>query len=270
MSAPLFHLDGVSFAHPGRPVLDAVDLLLDPGERVALIGGNGSGKTTLLHLLVGLLTPSAGNLEAFGEIRRGDEDFHDVRAKAGLVFQDPDDQLFCPTVLEDVAFGPLNLGKSRTEAIATAEKALADFELEDFAERVTHRLSGGEKRLVSLAAVLAMEPEVLLLDEPTNGLDAAAAERLTRLLTDLPQAMIFVSHDRRFVEALATRALHLEDGKLAEAAVHAHPHVHLHSHLHVHAPGMADHSHDDGAPPHEDHSHDGPGHAAEHGENPEN
>ena len=266
MNAPLFRMSGVSFAHPGRQVLDGVDLHLHAGERVALVGGNGSGKTTLLHILVGLLTPSAGTLEAFGKPRRAEQDFHDVRSRAGLVFQDPDDQLFCPTVMEDVAFGPLNLGKTRDEAVVIAGKALADLGLDGFAERITHRLSGGEKRLVSLAAVMAMEPEVLLLDEPTNGLDAAAAERLTRLLCDLPQAMIFVSHDRRFVETLATRALHLENGRLAEAEVHAHPHVHVHSHLHVHAPGMADHSHDGETPPHEDHSHDGPGHAAEHGE----
>jgi len=257
MSDAFFRLRGLTFAYlgSGRTVLDGVDFDLAPGERVALVGGNGAGKTTLLHLMVGLALPAAGTVEAFGKVREAEADFWDVRARAGLLFQDPDDQLFCPTVIEDVAFGPLNLGKSRHEAVAIARRTLAALALEDFADRITHRLSGGEKRLVSLAAVLAMSPDVLLLDEPTNALDAAAAERLTAHLQALPQAMLFVSHDRAFIEQLATRAVHLEDGKLSAAEIHAHPHTHVHSHFHVHAPGMADHSHDASAPAHPDHEH---------------
>ncbi len=257
MTEMFYRLRGIGFAYSGQTVLDGLDLDLASGERVALIGGNGSGKTTLLHLMVGLTLPDAGTVEAFGAERRAESDFHDVRARAGLLFQDPDDQLFCPTVIEDVAFGPLNLGKDRDEAVETAGLTLSALGMADFADRITHRLSGGEKRMVSLAAVLAMSPDVLLLDEPTNALDAAAVRRLTEHLKDLPQAMLFVSHDRAFIEELATRAVHLRNGHLHEAAIHAHPHTHVHSHVHVHAPGMANHSHDDRPPEHPDHEHEG-------------
>jgi cobalt/nickel transport system ATP-binding protein len=183
-------------------------------------------------------------------------DFHEVRARAGLLFQDSDDQLFCPTVLEDVAFGPLNLGRTTEEARTDALRTLAALGLSGFEERVTHRLSAGEKRLVALATVLAMNPRVLLLDEPTNGLDEATETRLTELLAGMPQAMLIVSHDRRFLERLATRAVVLAEGRLAQAQIHRHPHSHSHSHLHIHVPGEAV-EHGAGAPLHGDH------HAAE-------
>ncbi len=255
MNEPLFELHDISFAYTDRQVLSGLDFTLAPGERVALVGGNGVGKSTLLHLLVGLHFPQAGTLTAFGKARRAEADFHDVRGRAGLLFQDPDDQLFCPSVLEDVAFGPLNLGKSRHEAVEIAQTTLAELGLEDFAPRITHKLSGGEKRMVSLATVLAMGPDVLLLDEPTGGLDEPSATRLTQHLLALPQAMLFVSHERAFVESVATRAVQLVDGRLSLAEIHAHPHTHIHSHVHVHAPGMADHSHE--TPAHQDHEHKG-------------
>ncbi len=224
-SAPLMALRHVTFGYPGgRRILDAVDLDLHPGERVAIVGANGAGKTTLLHLLVGLRKPLAGTISAFGQERRREADFHPVRARAGLLFQDPDDQLFCPTVIEDVAFGPLNLGKGRREALAIAERTLLAIGLEGFGPRITHKLSGGEKRLVSLAAVLAMQPEILLLDEPTNGLDSKAEARLVALLQRLPQAMLIVSHDPGLVRRLAGRAVVLNNGRLEEASLHTHPH----------------------------------------------
>lgn len=217
MTSPLFFLDGLRFAYPsGRTVLDGADFSLRAGERVALLGDNGSGKTTLLHLMVGLLTPQGGRVVAFGQERRREADFFGVRARAGLLFQDPDDQLFCPTVDEDVAFGPLNLGKSRAEAAALAEAALERVGMAGFGARVTHTLSGGQKRLVTLAAVLAMEPEVLLLDEPSNALDAGARGRLMAVLSSLPQAMVLVSHDGGLVDRLATRRVTLEHGRLLE------------------------------------------------------
>ncbi len=217
---PLLAFRGVSFAYPGRPgeaaraVLDGVDLALQPGDRVALVGPNGSGKTTLLHLAVGLLKPSAGEIEAFGEVRRTEKDFREVRGRAGLLFQDPEDQLFSPTVAEDVAFGPLNLGKSRDEALAATAETLASLDLEGYEERITHHLSYGEKRLVALASVLAMRPEVLLLDEPTDGLDEHYAGRLTEILGGLEQAMLVVSHDRAFLGRVTSRALLLSSGRL--------------------------------------------------------
>ncbi|WP_051340138.1 energy-coupling factor ABC transporter ATP-binding protein [Azospirillum halopraeferens] len=216
-AAALFRLEGVSFAYdPARPVLRGADFRLHAGERVALVGPNGAGKTTLFHLMVGLLRPSAGTVEAFGAVRVREKDFHGVRLRAGLLFQDSDDQLFCPTVVEDVAFGPLNRGLAPRMARARALETLAALGLEGFADRVTHRLSGGEKRLVALATVLAMEPEVLLLDEPTNALDAATAERLTSVLESLPQAMVVIAHDEALLARITRRRVRLEAGRLVE------------------------------------------------------
>jgi len=213
----LFRLSEVGFGfEPGRRVLEQVSLQLGPGERLALSGAIGSGKTTLLHLMVGLLHPATGTIEAFGTIRRCEADFREVRRRAGLLFQDSDDQLFCPTVAEDIAFGPLNLGASRAEARRVVDETLDRLGLAGFAHRVTPTLSGGEKRLVALATILAMRPDVLLLDEPTTGLDAATEARLTEILTALPQAMVIISHDQRCVERLATRRLWLQGGRLEE------------------------------------------------------
>lgn len=213
----LISLERVAHAFdPARPLLNGVDFALDTGERVALLGDNGSGKTTLLHIMVGLIRPKSGEVHAFGRPRRSEADFVEVRAKAGLLFQDADDQLFCPTVAEDVAFGPLNLGKSKAEARAIVHATLERLGLAHLEERVTHKLSGGQKRLVSLAAVLAMEPEILLLDEPTNALDQPSRQRLLEILASLPQAMVIVSHDQDVVERLATRRVMLEDGVLVQ------------------------------------------------------
>ena len=229
---PLIAVSGLAIGYAGREVIAQADLKLHAGERLALLGDNGAGKSTLLQALVGLLPSTRGTIEAFGKARRTEADFREVRLKAGLVFQDPDDQLFCPTVIEDVAFGPLNLGQSMAEAKATAMAVLDRLGLAGFADRVTHRLSGGEKRLISIAAVLAMEPEVLLLDEPTTGLDRAAYERLCQLLLDLPQAMIVVSHDPVFLARLANRGLLLRDGRTHAGTLHTHDHLHSHAHFH--------------------------------------
>ncbi len=254
MTDPLLELTGVHCGYAERLVLRGVDLSLGAGERVALTGPNGSGKTTLLQLLVGLTRPSAGLVRAFGQPRRAEADFQEVRARVGLLFQDSDDQLFCPTVLEDVTFGPLNLGRTPAQARADAAGALNALGLADFADRVTHRLSGGEKRLVALATILSMHPAVLLLDEPTNGLDEATEERLISHLAGLPQAMLIVSHNRRVLERLASRAVVLADGRLAEGTLHRHPHTHQHAHLHVHFPGeTADHGDPTTAPIHGEH-----------------
>ena len=229
---PLFELDAVTVERAGRVVLDRVSLTLQPGERLALAGANGAGKTTLLRTLVGLERPKSGRLVAFGAERRAERDFREVRARAGLLFQDPDDQLFSPTVIEDVAFGPLNLGLSPKEATARAETTLNRLGLMSLAHRITHHLSGGEKRLVSLAAVLAMEPEALLLDEPTNALDGAHLARLTDILCGLDVAMVVVSHDYALLEALTDRAVLMKNGRLVPASLHRHAHAHDHVHIH--------------------------------------
>jgi cobalt/nickel transport system ATP-binding protein len=168
-----------------------------------------------LQLIVGLLRPTRGHIEAFGKERRAEADFHEVRRRVGLLFQDADDQLFCPTVAEDVAFGPLNLGKPRDEVRRIVASTLDSLGLAGYEHRITYHLSGGEKRLVALATVLAMQPDVLLLDEPNGELDDAATERLVDILTGLPQAMVVVSHSREFWQRVTTSAVELREGKVA-------------------------------------------------------
>ncbi len=215
MTPALISLQNITFSYgAGRPVLRDLDLELRAGDRLALLGANGSGKTTLLHLIVGLLKPQAGTVVAFGRARRQEPDFQEVRRRAGLLFQDPDDQLFCPTVEEDVAFGPLNMGLPPTAVRRRVRETLDQLGLTGFETRITYKLSGGEKRLVSLATVLAMEPEVLLLDEPSAGLDPETRRRLIEVLGRLPQALLVVSHDREFLAAVTQRALRLEHGRI--------------------------------------------------------
>ncbi len=234
MMQPLLSLEQLNYDIADRRLLKDINFKLHEGERVVLLGDNGAGKTTLLEIMVGLNVPASGRIVAFGEPRHCERDFRDVRARAGLLFQDSDNQLFCPTVLEDVAFGPLNLGRSGPEALAIARRTLTELGIADFADQVTHKLSGGQKRLVALATVLAMEPDVLLLDEPTTGLDKATQQRLTEYLLGLPLAMVFISHDTEFVERVANRAVVLKNGRLVNSVLHRHPHVHAHSHVHAH------------------------------------
>lgn len=219
MNEPLIHFHDVDFSYsPDRPVLAQCNFRLEPGQRLALLGANGSGKTTLLHLMVGLVRPSHGRIEAFGKPRVVEADFHEVRRRVGLLFQDADDQLFCPTVAEDVAFGPLNLGNSRSEVRRIVSQTLDSLGLNGYEHRITYRLSGGEKRLVALATVLAMQPEVLLLDEPTSGLDEEAVERLIRVLAGLPHAMLVASHHCGFRQAVTTSAVRLSSGRVVSGA----------------------------------------------------
>ncbi len=210
---PLIRLSNIHFAYPSAPaVLEGVDFALAPGERVGLVGANGSGKSTLLHLIVGLLTPTAGSIEAFGAEVSGEPDFVSVRRRVQLMFQDADDQLFCPTVAEDIAFGPINLGHSPDQAHVIVHQTLDVVGLSDYSDRITYKLSTGEKRLVALATVLAMTPDVLLLDEPSANLDAAARARLIEILLSRHEAMVVVSHDREMLRRLCDRVIVLADG----------------------------------------------------------
>ena len=216
----LIEIDDLHFGYPGQPpVLSGASLRLEAGQRLSIHGANGAGKSTLLRLILGLQRPTSGSIRIFGTPRAAEGDFHEVRRRVGLVFQDPDDQLFCPTVAEDVAFGPLNLGKSRDEALAIVDRTLDDLHLSHLRDRITHKLSGGEKRLVTLATVLAMEPEVLLLDEPTNALDTKNESRLREILSGLSQAILLVSHDHDFRDEIAPDRLDLEDGRLIASDV---------------------------------------------------
>ncbi len=229
----VIELANISFAYPAcrQPVINNLDLRLHRGDQLGLIGSNGSGKTTLFHIIMGLLKPTTGTIEFMGNAVRTEKDFQEVRKHVGLLFQDADDQLFSPTVLEDVAFGPLNLGKPRDQAMSIAQRTLDSLGLNGFEDRITYKLSGGEKRLVSLATVLAMEPEVLLLDEPTTGLDETTEKRLVEILKDLDMTRLLVSHNLDFLAQTTHQITAIVDGKLSwDDAIIPHTHVHTHKH----------------------------------------
>jgi len=238
----LINLKDISFSYPGgKPILKNLFFQLKEKERIGLIGPNGSGKTTLFHIIMGLLKPSSGRIEIFGKQMQEEKDFRPVRQKIGLLFQDADDQLFSPTVLEDVAFGPLNQGKSISEAKAVARETLATLGLERFENRVTYKLSGGEKKLVSLATVLAMKPQILLLDEPTTGLDSETTDRIITLLKDIDISYVFISHNLDFITQTSHRVCGIASGRIfieEEKVPHAHVHTHDYGRLpHIHANG---------------------------------
>lgn len=205
---------GLRYRYPdGTQALDGIDFHLDAGECVALLGANGSGKTTFVLHLNGLLG-GEGSVEVCG-ISVTPDTLTRVRSKVGLVFQDSDEQLFMPTVLEDVAFGPANLGLDPHAAAGRARAMLERVGMAAAVHKAPYHLSAGEKRRVAIAGVLAMQPEILVLDEPTTFLDPPAQSELARLLQELPQAKILVTQDIEFARALATRAVFFERGKVA-------------------------------------------------------
>jgi ABC-type cobalt transport system, ATPase component len=208
----IIELRDVHAGHRGAPVLRGASLTLHAGERIALAGPNGAGKSTLLRVMVGLLKPKSGTVWAFGQLRTEERDFVPVRLRAGLVFQDADDQLFSPTVLDDVAFGPRNQGLTAEAARDRAHETLATLGLAAHADRLTHHLSGGEKRLVALATVLAMQPDAMLLDEPFAGLDEDAERRVKSILDRLSIALLVVTHDLGIVSELSMGVRTLDAG----------------------------------------------------------
>ena len=238
-TSPFIQLDKVSFSYPsGRHILHQVDLSIDPHQRLGLIGPNGSGKTTLLHLIMGLHQPTKGKLLFKGHEIKEKEDLKKLRRSIGLVFQDADDQLFSPTVIEDVAFGPLNLGNSPEKALEISNKTLQDLGLAHLADQVTHRLSGGEKKLVSLATVLSMQPEAMLLDEPTNNLDKKIRGRLIEILNTLDIAYMIISHDWDFLSATCKGLYIMDQGQIQQSDT-----TRLHLHRHAHTCGSHPHNH---------------------------
>ncbi len=211
-SPAILALEGITFAYPERPVLFRnLCLSLRDGQQLGLHGPNGSGKTTLLRLIMGLETPRSGRIFYRGELVNSSATLHRLRCGVGLVMQNSDDQLFSATVLEDVAFGPLNLGLNRREARDRAIATLERMGLAELADRATHRLSVGEKKMVSIASVLSMQPYALLLDEPTASLDDAARRRIVDILQNEPLARIIVSHDKDFLRMTATTFIHIAD-----------------------------------------------------------
>lgn len=230
---PLLGLRGVGFEYAagGANVLQDVDFALLSGQRVGLFGPNGCGKTTLLSILTGLLPAATGEVLYLGRPMRSETDFMELRRGVGLLLQNADDQLLFPTVLDDVAFGPLNLGLSPEEAVSEANWALNFVGLPGFGDRLTHRLSGGEKKLVTLAGVLAMRPKALLLDEPTNSLDPATRLRLVDILANLDAAVLTVSHDWDFLNLVSNTFYTIESNRLIrEGTAKLHWHAHAHPH----------------------------------------
>lgn len=206
----------LSFAYPSRDyVFEKFNFNFFKGERIGLVGLNGSGKTTLFHLIMGLLHPTEGKIDIFGKERKVESDFAEVRERIGLVFQDPDDQLFSPTVAEDIAFGPLNLRKNHQETKKILKETLETLGLAGFEDRITYNLSYGEKRLVSLATVWAMQPEILLLDEPTIWLDEGTIEKIVQILNRNPRlSYIIISHDKKFLKETTDSIYLMDNGKI--------------------------------------------------------
>jgi cobalt/nickel transport system ATP-binding protein len=269
----VFDLRDIHYTFAGKFVaLKGINLQIKAGERLAIIGTNGCGKSTLLHLLDGLLFPTAGEVWAFGR-RLTEEEFQDAsftaffRQRVGFLFQNPDIQLFCPTVLDEIAFGPLQLGGSQEDALGKSWEMMKMLGLEKIAHRAPHQLSGGEKKRVALASVLTVNPDVLLLDEPTGGLDPRTQVWLVELLKDLHalgKTIVTATHDLSVLEDIADRAAVLEEGHTLAAEgspaeilddldlllrvnlIHEHVHTHedlMHSHSHFH---LFSHRHEHG------------------------
>ncbi|MFN2188680.1 MAG: energy-coupling factor ABC transporter ATP-binding protein [Candidatus Promineifilaceae bacterium] len=204
-------VENLHFSYPdGRTALNGVTLSVAPGHKTALVGPNGAGKSTLLLHLNGVLRGSGSVQVAGMEVK--DENLRQIRAAVGLVFQDPDDQLFSPTVFDDVAFGPIHLGYPEEEVRARVDYALSVVQMEEYAERVPHHLSIGEKKRISIATVVAMDPEILVLDEPTAGLDPRARRSLINLLADLDMTMLVSTHDMMMVSEIFPELLVMDGG----------------------------------------------------------
>jgi cobalt/nickel transport system ATP-binding protein len=212
MSVPVLDLRGVAYAYPGgHQALFGVDLHVHRGERVALLGPNGAGKTTLVLHLNGILVPGRGSVTVSG-LPVTPATLLEVRRRVGIVFQDPDDQLFMPTVRDDVAFGPANLGLRGPELEARVMEALTAVGVEDLADRAPHHLSFGQRRRVAIATVLAMRPEVLVLDEPSSNLDPASRRELAGILRSLDVTVLMVTHDLPYAVELCDRSVVLSEG----------------------------------------------------------
>ncbi len=197
----------------GRVALDGVDLAIRPGERIAVLGPNGAGKTSLMLHLNGVLTATAGTVE-IGGVPVARKNLRQIRQRVGLVFQDPDDQLFMPTVAQDVAFGPANFGVSGDELAERVRTALAAVSLSDQAGRNPTHLSAGQRRRAALATVLACRPEVLVLDEPSANLDPMGRRELAEALAALATTMLVVTHDLPYAAQLCDRAVVMDEGRI--------------------------------------------------------
>ena len=214
MSTPVLDVHGLAYAYPdGHQALFGVDLHVHRGERVALLGPNGAGKTTLVLHLNGILTAGAGTVEVSG-LPVEKQNLQEIRRRVGIVFQDPDDQLFMGSVRQDVAFGPANLGLRGDALEARVRHALDQVGMSEFIDRPPHHLSFGQRRRVAVATVLAMEPEILVLDEPSSNLDPASRRELADILRGLDVTVLMVTHDLPYALELCARSVVLSDGAI--------------------------------------------------------
>ena len=214
-STPSLLIENLAFAYPdGNQALYGVNLRIEKGERVALLGPNGAGKTTLVMHMNGIHPTAHGSVHVAGQLVNSSdkESIKVIRSKVGIVFQDPDDQLFMPTVGEDVAFGPFNMGKRGAELDAIVEEALHLVGMSEFKDRPPHHLSFGQRRRVAVATVLAMKPEILVLDEPSSNLDPASRRELADILRSLDITMVMVTHDLPYAFELCERSVILSGG----------------------------------------------------------
>ena len=214
-STPSLLIENLAFAYPdGNQALFGVNLRIEKGERVALLGPNGAGKTTLVMHMNGIHPTAHGSVHVAGQLvdAKDKESIKLIRSKVGIVFQDPDDQLFMPTVGEDIAFGPFNMGKRGAELDAIVDEALQLVGMSEFKERPPHHLSFGQRRRVAVATVLAMKPEILVLDEPSSNLDPASRRELADILRSLEITMVMVTHDLPYAYELCERSVILSGG----------------------------------------------------------
>ena len=211
----IVEVETLVYAYPQQqPVLDNISFKLNVGDRVALMGATGAGKSTLLENLMGLKQPQSGKIMING-VPLTPKTLPHIRKQIGFSFQDANDQLFMPTILEDITFGPRNYGISPIVAKEKAEQLLADFGLEQYAHRSAHELSGGQRRLAALASILALEPTILILDEPTTGLDPLWRRNLAQILLNLSVEVILIaSHDLHWLGKITQRGLVLTQGKI--------------------------------------------------------
>ncbi|ABC99770.1 cobalt/nickel transport system ATP-binding protein [Thermostichus sp. MS-CIW-21] len=218
-TAPAVEVKQLWVAYPGcPPVLQGLDLRVEAGQRLGIIGPNGAGKTTLFLALAGLLPPCSGQITLFGQPLQPGQ----FRPEVGLVFQDPDDQLFAASVAEDVAFGPRNLGRSETEVAAVVQATLAMTGTLNLANCPPHHLSGGEKRMVAIAGILAMQPQLVLYDEPTANLDLRARRRLIAFLLQATHTFLLASHDLELILEVCDRVILLDQGRICAQGSPAH------------------------------------------------
>lgn len=263
MSNLAFAVSDLHYSYHDAPALKGLDLTIEKGERIALLGANGSGKSTLMRLLDGLYFASKGKVSVFGNVlseqaMQDDETAFAFRRRVGFVFQNPDVQLFCPTVFDEVAFGPLQLGWSKEEVIRRVNASLEEFSIEHLKDRSPFRLSGGEKKRVALASVLILNPEILLLDEPTAALDPKSTSDVVDFLVQSQgsgRTVITATHDLDIVEDIADRCIVMQAGCVVASGkpadilhdvdlltrthlTHAHRHTYgagdAHSHHHLH------------------------------------